>query len=335
MRKRLTLLLLSSLFVVFAGPGQAEDAKEDEVEKEPGMVIKAGNYIDGAQGRATESFEAFMTRVDGFFTDASTNSDVLTNDSWARIKLDTQAAEGGTFEMDPSVKIRVSLPNTERRFKLLFSTEGDDTDSVGDNIGGAQSTVVRNNQNASAAIRFIRSARKNGNTDVDLGVRQREGDIQYFGRVSLGYRTKLKRRWDFSASNSYWHYNKSGFENRLTFDFRRVLFYNEDFFFRSFSELSWRKGNKGAITGQTLGLYTQFGERKALALEALASYHTALNEDVLERYRGHEFRIRWRHSIWRPWFSYEVWPSVSWLAENDYERLYSLLFRLEMTIGKQ
>jgi hypothetical protein len=331
----LALLLSSILLAVPAGFSHAQDSNDSDTEDEPGFVRKATDYIDGAQGRASDGFDAFMTQVDGFFSDATTNQDALSNNSWARIRLDTQAIEGGTFEVDPSVKIRIALPNTERRFKLLLSTEDDDTDSVGDNVGGATAATVTNNQNASAAIRFIRSARSNGNADVDIGVRQRDGDIQYFGRVSLGYRTKLKRRWDFSASNSYWHYNKSGFEDRLSFDFRRVLFYKDDFFFRSFTEFNWRKGNKGAIAGQTVGIYTQFDDNKALALEALASYHTALNEGINDRFRGHEFRIRWRHNIWRPWFFYEVWPSVSWPSDSDYERIYSLLFRLEMTIGRR
>ena len=342
MSRTINILLLFVMLALPAGFSHADDAKETEdaeeeeqglVDKASDYVVKATDYIDSAQGRATIGFGAFMTQVDGFFSDAATNQGALDNDSWARIRLDTQAIEGGILEMDPSVKIRVSLPNAERRFKLLLSTEDDDTGSVGDNVGGAQVSTVSNNQNASAAIRFIRSARSNGNADVDIGVRQREGDVQYFGRLSLGYRTKLKRRWDFSASNSYWHYNKSGFENRLTFDFRRVLYYEEDFYFRSFTEFNWRKGKKGAIAGQTVGLYTKFGDNRALALEALASYHTALNEGIDDRYRGHEFRIRWRHNIWRPWFFYELWPSVSWPSDYDYERLYSLLFRLEMTIG--
>lgn len=332
MRRLVNIVVLSVLLALPAGFSHAQDLSTED-EEEPGLVGRATEYIDDTQSRWTEGFSGFMTQVDGFFSDATTNQEALSNNSWARLRLDARTIEGEGMEIDPSVKIRVALPNTERRLKLLISTEDEDTESVGGNLGGSQVVSGRDSQNASAAIRFIRSARSNGNADVDIGVRQREGNVQYFGRLSLGYRTKLKRRWDFSASNSYWHYNKSGFENRLSFDFRRVLFYQEDFFFRSFTEFNWRKGKKGAIAGQTVGLYTQFDENRALALELLASYHTSLNEDIYDRFRGHEFRIRWRHNIWRPWFFYEVWPSVSWPSANDYERLYSLLFRLEMTIG--
>lgn len=313
----------------------ASSAAENETKEPLGLVGKAAGYVDGAQKKASLQFNGFMNQVDGFFSDATTNGGELNNDSWARIRLDASRPAGEDFEIKPSVKIRVSLPNTERRFKLLFSTEDDDTDVVGGNVGRVQSSAVSSDSNASAAIRFIRSARDNGNADVDLGVRQREGDIQYFGRLVLGYRKLLARKWNFSASNSYWHYSKSGFENRLTTDFQRQLFYQDNLFIRSHSEINWRKGRKGAIVGQTFGLYSQLGDRKALAFEALAGYHTSLNDGLADRYRGHEFRIRWRHNVWRPWFFYEVWPSVSWPAATDYEKSYGILLRMEMVIGNR
>jgi hypothetical protein len=168
-----------------------------------------------------------------------------------------------------------------------------------------------------------------------VGVRQRDGDVQYFGRLNMSYVTTLARKWEFKASNSYWHFNKSGFENRLAFSFTRPLFYQEDLYFGSFSEINWRKGRKGAILGQTWGLYNQIDDARSVALEWLAGYHTALNDDIEDRYRGHELRVRWRHNVWRPWFFYEIWPSVSWPASKNYGRSYGFLARIEMVIGQR
>jgi len=336
MHKYASAVLLCLMVVLPVGQAAAQDKSEESEEEPIGIVGKATGYVDGAQRKASVQFSGFMNQVDGFFSDASSNENALNNDSWARIRVDASRPAGEDFEIKPSLKVRVSLPNTEKRFKLLFSTEDDDTDLVGGNVERLQTSVNSgDSNNASAAIRFIRSARNNGNADVDIGVRQREGDIQYFGRLVIGYRKKLARKWDFSASNSYWHYSKSGFENRFTIDFRRPLFYQDNLFFRSYSEVNWRKGRKGAIIGQTLGLYSQLSEQKALAFEFIAGYHTALNDEIEERYRGHEFRFRWRHNVWRPWFFYEVWPSVSWPATTDFEKSYGILLRMEMVIGQR
>lgn len=311
-----------------------EDA-ESETEGRLGIVRKASGYVDSAQQQATNSFNNFMIQVDGFFSDTDVNDNEINNESWARLRLDGRRPGGEKFDVKPSLKLRAVLPQTEKRFKLLFSTEESDNGIVGDSLGGTQSESSDSAQNASFAIRFIRSARSKANINIDLGVRQRDSVLQYFTRLNTGVRRDFADFWTVGLSNSYYYYNKSGFEDKLSFTFRRTQFLREDVIFRSFTELNWRNGRKGSVVGQTLGLYTQFGERKSLAFEMLAGYHTALTEGIEDRFRGHEFRFRWRHNIWRPWFYYEFWPSITWPATNDYERSYGVLLRAEMVIGRR
>lgn len=314
---------------------QAANSSVTEESAQLGIVGKAAEYVDDTQRRASERFGNFMAHVDGFFGDSGTNEDAVSNKSWSRIRLNAHRPGGEDVDFKPSFKLRIVLPQTEKRFKLLFSTEDDDTDIAGDNIGRGLDSGRSNDQNASVAIRFIRSARTHGSINIDVGIRQRDSEIQYFSRLNTGYRGELGRSWKSSVSNSYFYYNKSGFEDKLSFDLRRMFYFKDDLFFRSFTEFNWRKGRKGAVVGQTLGFYTQFGLKKSVALEMLAGYHTALNEGVDDRFRGHEIRVRWRHNVWRPWFFYEFWPSVSWPSTNDYERSYGALLRMEVVIGQQ
>lgn len=311
---------------------QSEQGQEDG---RLGLVRKATDYVDGAQKQATDGFNNFMMQVDGFFGDTAVSGGRVDNKSWARLRLDANRPGGEKFTVRPSLKLRAVLPQTEKRFKLLFSTEEEDTGVVGEGVGGGQSSSRNSDQNASLAIRFIRSAKSKANTNIDLGVRQRDGDLQYFTRLNTGVRRNYGDYWTAGLSNSYYYYNKSGFENKLSFTFRRAQFVREDVVFRSFTEFNWRNGRKGAVVGQTLGLYTQFGERKSLAFEMLAGYYTSLNEGVEDRFRGHELRFRWRHNIWRPWFYYEFWPALSWPATNNYDRSYGVLLRVEMVIGRR
>jgi hypothetical protein len=340
----LQLFLLVMLpFVSFVGHTQESDPSdkwlledaESETDGRIGIVGKASGYVDSAQQQATNGFNNFMIQVDGFFGDTDVNDNEINNESWARLRLDGRRPAGEEFDVKPSLKLRAVLPQTEKRFKLLFSTEENDTGIVGDSLGGTQSESSDSDQNASFAIRFIRSARSKANINIDLGVRQRDSLIQYFTRLNTGVRRDFADFWTVGLSNSYYYYNKSGFEDKLSFTFRRTQFLRDDVIFRSFTEFNWRKGSKGSVVGQTLGLYTQFGERKSLAFEMLAGYHTALTEGIEDRFRGHEFRFRWRHNIWRPWFYYEFWPAISWPATNDYDRSYGVLLRAEMVIGQR
>lgn len=318
-------------FVQVASP----EPEEEAATSRPGMFGLAVGYVDDAQRLASERFGNFMAQVDGFFGDGSSNEDAVSNRSWARIRLDADKPGGEDIDVGPSFKLRAILPQTERRLKLLFSTEDDESELAGENVERLQAAGSGGDQNASLAIRFIRTARDSGGLSFDLGIRQRDSKVQLFTRVNTRFKGRLLKLWLVSVSNSYYYFSKSGFENKLALDFRRPLFFRDDFFFRSNTQFNWRNRQKGSIIAQTLGVYKQFGPRKSFALEALAGYHTALNADVDDRFRGHEFRIRWRHNIWRPWFFYEIWPAVSWSANNDYERAYGALLRVEVVIGQQ
>lgn len=300
-------------------------------DAELGLMRRSIIIVDDAQAAASERFGNFMGQVDGFFSRAGTNDDAVSNESWARIRLDGVRANGEDFEFDPSFKLRAVLPRTERKLKLLISTEDDENQDTGD----GQQAPAGSNQNASLALRFIRSARENSDVNVDVGVRQRDGDVQYFGRLNTRYTFEAGDDWTVNVGNSYYHYSKSGFEDRLSFDFRRRFFDRDNLFFRTYTDFYWEKGKKGALIGHTTGLYWQLGRRRSLALEGLASYHTALNPEVTDRFNGHEFRIRWRHNVWRPWLFYEVWPSVAWPSITRYSRANGILVRIEVVIGQK
>lgn len=312
----------------------AAERKQDIVRI--GVIRRSINMADGAQRVASERFGAFMGQVDGFFSNAGSDDDAVSTGSWARIRVEgVRGTNGKSFELKSSVKVRAVLPETERKLKLLISTEDDDVDTSAQeqdlaDLGGAD-------RNASVALRFIRSARENSKVDLDLGLRRQNSRIQFFSRVNLRFRVDFNENWRASLGNSYYYYFITGFENRLSFDLRRKLFSKDrkDVFFRTFTSVDWENGQEGAVVGHTTGVYWKLGERRSVALEGLASYQTDLEEDETERYRGHQFRARWRHNVGRPWFFYEIWPSVAWPSSADFERTYGILLRAEVIIGEK
>jgi len=343
LRQGLLLLLavvVSGCAIIDRSPENVGDAsnatvatpgKPDNQEEKPGVLEQATTIVDDAQRTASLRFLNFMAEVDGFFADGADKADAVSNESWARLRVDAEKPGDEDADIGGSVKVRVVLPETERRLRLLLSTEDDDTE-----FGEIESSSTSDDdQNASLALRFIRSARTKSSVNFDLGVRQRDDSVQLFGRINTSYRDELGENWTGRYSNSYYYFSKSGFENRLNLVFRRPLYNNQGLFFRSSTDFNWRNGRKGAVIDETLGVYRQINDAMSLAVEGLAGYHTALNEGIEDRFRGSELRLRWRHNVWRDWFFYEFWPSVSWPASNQYRSAYGALLRIEVVIGQQ
>lgn len=310
---------------------RARDIEREEIPEEDtsGVVARSIVIVDGAHTAASVRFGNFMGQVDGFFSNAGTDDDAVSNGSWARIRVEGVRAEGRDFRLATSLKLRAVLPQTERKLKLLVSTENEGSQEVGE----VPNSSDRDDGNASFALRFIQSAQDNIN--LDIGVRRRDGDLQIFGRINGRFTLHKGEYWTARAANSYYYYNRSGFENTLSFDFRRKIQKKDNIYFRTFTGFEWENDQRGAIISGSLGYYWQIDERRSLALEALGSYHTALNAGIDDRFRGHEYRVRWRHNVWRPWFFYEFWPSVSWPASTDYRQVEGFLLRAEVIIGQR
>lgn len=310
---------------------RARDIERQAIpDEDPSTVVERSIIIvDGAHSAASQRFGDFMGQVDGFFSNAGTDDNAVSNDSWARIRVEGARAEGNDFALDTSIKLRAVLPQTERKLKLLVSTENEGAQEASEvpNASG------RDDGNASFALRFLESAQDNIN--LDIGLRRRDGVLQFFGRINGRFKLYEGKDWTARAANSYYYYNRSGYENTLSFDFRRKLGVEENVYFRTFTGFEWENDRRGAIISSSAGYYWQLDTKRSFALEVLGSYHTALNEDIDDRFRGHEYRVRWRHNIWRPWFFYEFWPSVSWPASIDYRKVEGFLLRAEVIIGQR
>ena len=298
--------------------------------KQPGLIDAMTEMVDRAQQNATEAFGAFVFQLDDFFAAGQKVDEP--NTSFLRVRLDAVRPVLDGFEFDPSVKLRVVLPQTEQRFRLLLSTD-DEVSTEADVERVARTT---DDEDVSLALRFVRGARDSLDLKLDLGLRQREGLLQLFGRVKTEYRGDLSERWSARFSNRYYFFARTGFEDRLRFDFTRKLGsldHDRSHFFRSSTTFDWSALDPGTSIGQTLGVYLDLSARSALAIEGVAVYDTELKDDDTEHFRFGEFRLRYRRNFWRPWLFYELHPAVTFPAERDFRRTFNGLARIEVTIG--
>lgn len=304
------------------------DSKDDS---ERNVFQDVGEIVDETHGKFSDRFSRFIVQVDDFIGVGEEGEQL--NTSWARIRVDTIKPGGEDLKLAATVKLRVVLPQSQQRFRLLLSTEDDDSSAANTDAAQREQLATNENNDVALALRFIRTARDTFKLNYDIGARYRDDKAQIFGRLNIGYKRNSILGFTNNFSNSFTLFSASGYENRFRIDSRRVFFDRDRLFFRNSFEVSWRKGNKGAAIGDTIGLYANLGSRKALAFEGITGYATSLNAGVEDRFRGVEARIRFRHSIWRPWFYYEIWPSVSWSSSNDYKQAYGGLFRVEVTLG--
>jgi len=284
--------------------------------------------IDSIHSGASERLSDFVGQIDEFFGGEEESARV--NQSWARLRLDPKYHEEDDMEVKGNLKLKVVLPNSERRFRLLFST--DDSEERRADASETQPTSEADS-NLSFALRFIRKARENASVKFDLGVRSRESKTQTFVRLGAFHRSSLGEKWTGTITNNAFYYYSSGFEDKLTFKLERPLGKNKNWIFQSSSLFGWKKKQKGAVVDQVAGFYRAFGKTSSLAFELLSQIHTSPAPET-KRFRGAVLQARYRRNVSRPWFYLEFWPSISWPVEHNYKGFYGALFRVEVLIGQ-
>jgi len=322
------VLLTLCSFSLWADENANNESKD---ESERNVFQGAFDIVDETHEKVSDRFSRFIVQVDDFIGVGEEGEQL--NTSWARIRVDTVKPGAEDVKLAATVKLRVVLPQSQQRFRLLLSTEDDQSSAANTDAAQREALAAEESNDVALALRFVRTAREAFKLNYDIGARYRDDKAQIFGRLNVGYKRDSILGFTNNFSNSFTLYSASGYENRFRIDSRRVFFDRDRLFFRNSLEFSWRKGNKGAAIGDTVGLYANLGSRKALAFEGITGYATSLNEGVEDKFRGVEVRMRFRHSVWRPWFYYEIWPSVSWSSSNDYEQAYGGLFRVEVTLG--
>ncbi len=339
LRAVLLLAVILSLGVAESNADETESTRANAAkgsgsgksEEDAGVLSGVTSLVDETHGKVSDRFSSFIVQIDDYL--GAGESDQQLNKSWARIRLDTVKPAGDKPELSGTVKLRVVLPQSQQRFRLLVSNEDDASSAANSDAAEREQIASRDNNNVALAFRLVRTAKKRFRLKYDLGARYRDDKAQVFGRFIVGYKRDGGMGFTHSFTNNFTYYSSSGYQNSFRIDSRRNFFHKENLFFRNSLEFSWQDGLKGAGIGETIGIYANLGERRALALEGITGYATALNPGTSDRYRGAEVRLRFRHSIWRPWFYYEIWPSVSWSSSNDYEKAYGGLFRVEVTLG--
>ena len=301
----------------------------DEVEDLAGSTLEnVGELTETAQRFTSNRFNRFVVQIDDFFGGAE--SAETENSSWGRIRLGTLKPAGENLEFKGRLKVKVVLPQAEQRLRLLFSTE--DTDVTGSERRGAVDNEA--DQDAALALRFVRSLSDRLRLKFDIGARSRDSEVQIFGRISASNSNELPWGWEYRISNNFFLFSASGFENRFRVDLRKVINEEGNLFFRSSTSIEARNGFRGASVDEVVGVYADVNSQTAVAFEGLFSFLTSRDDEFDTRYLGSEFRIRYRRNVWRPWFYYEVWPTLSILASTDREVELGGLLRVEILFGQ-
>ncbi len=328
-RKPIGPVLVSLMLIAFSTMLHAQESNSDINEKPDGIPVPIPNVtasIDSAHENASLMLNKFASQLDNFFGEEDDEN--IVNESRATLRTDLVDPADGSFSTTAKLKVRLVLPRSQERLRFLLDVdERDDQDSP--------PTLPEEdlNRDFSFALRFIRNTTERTRFNIDLGARRFDSRFQSFARLRLSTRFRNEEGWSFEFKNDLRQYYSSGYTNRMGLNFWHTLNNDPTMIFRTATNFNWENIQNGARVDQSVGIYKELRHNSLLAFEFLAGYNTRPENDN-RHYEGHTVRIRYRKNTFRPWFHYELWPSISWLTENNSQPTFGGLVRFEVQLGE-
>ncbi len=279
------------------------------------------SQADGAHLTLSSSLEAAARRIDGFF--ATDQSFAEATDTYARLRMDTIIEDEGDIGFKADVKIKLDLPRTERRFKLLI-----ESDPQGAPGTEPQERPIQSIQEQDYFLSIESTLREGARWDVRPAI-----GIKLHTPVDPFARLRAIRYFDLgdwllrSSPEVFW-FNSEGLGALIDIDLDRAL--TPKVLFRSSTTPSWLKEEDFGRVDQRFTLYRHIDDRHTL------SYQIGLHakDDPAWRVEDYFAATSYRIRVHKKWLFLEFIPSLSFPASEDYDMEPRVTLRLEGVFGK-
>ncbi|NOX75969.1 MAG: hypothetical protein GXP17_05015 [Gammaproteobacteria bacterium] len=292
----------------------ANDTPQPSDEPTFSALLPLERGRDLASQRVTE----FANWLDSFFGDDR----IYQESQNSRLKLNLLhiSEEGRLPRYDATVQGKLTLPNTQRRVKLLFESSQEDTPNQ-----DASLLDSVDSQDQSLGIRFIKKTKAWWRAHADIGIRFR-GGLDTFIRFRLR-RLFSAGQWNFRATETVFWFDSTGPGETSRFDVERGI--SANYLFRSTSKGTWLDETRNIDLSQNFFLLHNISRRRAVA------YRIGIigASKPVTQTTAYIVSARLRQQLHRDWLFFEINPKVVYSRENNFRSSLSLTFKLEVIFG--
>lgn len=301
-------------------------SSESEQSTQPSFITRGITRglkaMESSRDYLSTGYVGMAANLDHYFTEQT--FDEGPNESYIKLELRDTMFEQGDHEYDVRIKAKVDLPNTERRLKLIFSSDERQDESLesrtraistGERVG-RQSSVTGIEYTPSAEWhRWKRSAR--------LGIRVRVPLVP-FARYRLLREWEMGEHWDGRFRESFWYFDDRGWGATSEISFSRPI--NEQLSFKLWGEAEYKDSEDGYEFVQGYSLFHFLSER------ALAEYRMGFIGSSQPNPRTNSFfwGLHYRRSLYEDWVFLNFIPEIYYPREEGWSAEPSVTFKLEV-----
>jgi len=246
------------------------------------------------------------------------------NESYVRLRFETETRYGNLLEYDPDVRFRLDVPTAEEKLRLIIDSESEDQIPLEERERDRQLTASeRSDAEAIGALRYISDFGDAINFSTDIGGRLRLPP-EMFWRMKAGKRWQFDQDWGLAVEQRVYYYHTEGWGARSWFGANRSV--GNGWHFYASSELEWLHDERKFDAAQI------FSVRKRLNNRSVVRPRVGVLGESKPSWRVSSYfaDVTWRYRLYEDWFFAELVPALSFPREDDFKDRASVVFRLEM-----
>jgi len=309
-----------------AGNGYAQTDKPPTTAITEATTEKIDQYHEKTEKLLLDSAEW----IDKFFGTENYTSEV--NKTYLRIQLTGFIEDGEGFDFKSRFKLRLKLPNTEKRFRLSFASSPDEIEREdGTSDDPSDDTTIEQldevDDNLTTALEYFFLDKKRHNMKFAVGATIRNSSLVGYGSTRYRYQVDV-RRWTLRFVERLRWYTDDGWDARSELDFERPIL--DHLFFRTTPSLTWKEKNDGYTYSWNTSLFHPLNKKSALEYQ----FNNYFDTEISGRLKQTIVRVNYRRQIWRKWLYMEIGPQLAWYEDRDFKTIAGIMVRLEILMGR-
>ncbi len=290
-------------------------SENQPIDASDGMVNRSRKWLAGY-------LDNLSGDIDSFFVDTFFSEDILEDDvggSRAKLSFYTRREAGEPVDYKFGVSVNLELPRISERLNLLLESSDEEAREA-DPLESVE------NNNYSAALRFIFRETDRWKTSLDSGVR--------WGMPPDPFTRFRARRyawfseWEMKATQTLYWYSSKGWGEDTSVQLNYPL--NIEKLFRINAKAGYLLDDDFFKLSYSASLYHELSSKAALAYVAGASGDTELTPT----FYSYTASLRYRRKLYQDWVFGEISPELIWERDSNYETTPVIMFRIETVISR-
>ncbi|MFT6914423.1 MAG: hypothetical protein ACJAWL_000719 [Motiliproteus sp.] len=328
----LLLLLCISRFVVAAESAPATTAPAPAFEAPvvaPGWFDSSGRWLalqheafSGVVNDSAVGLDAYIAREN--FDES------IANESYIKVQLKQRVSATDGYGFDATVRARVRLPNSKRKWRLTFDSDPDDFDRLADrnrNQTPGFNSPKTLKEDAIAGISLEKYLGKNWDSNYGLGVRLRF-PVDLYARVSWVNSMEIGEHWQSRFKQGFSYFHSDGWKSETRKDFYRPL--SPGWLLQSSTGAQYLNEDTNWELFQSLSLHQR------ISVDTAVEHQLGISGDSQPtlRHNGYWLRSELRHRLYEDWLLVKLTPELYFDRAERFHATPSLFLELEIYFGK-